>query len=411
VINGIQRVYDSPIPLQRFNQTTDPVKASQKNIPAGRVILLMILIGMAGVFIFLLTVEKGLETDRPDLNSGSVENVPGRDAEISPLATPIGQITASFGELEPISSLLVSQHSEIIAEEYFGSMRADRGHNIKSASKSILSILTGIAIDQGYLEGTHQTLEEFFPDYFANNPDSVKAGITIEDLLTMRSGLASTSRSNYGRWVTSPNWIEYVLDRPLQGLPGKDRIYSTGTTHLLAVILHKATGMNTLQFANKYLFDRMEIQVTGWDRDPQGYYLGGNNMAMRPRDMIKIGQLMIDVGEYEGEQLVSREWLVSSVIPVTGRRAGIDDYGYLWFTRSAGGNHMVYAFGSGGQYIMILPELEAVISVTTFNNGTSDWDYRRQLFNRIDREIIPWLEASWKTDGDPQSESPDHRFT
>src|SRR5690625_5458955 len=80
-------------------------------------------------------------------------------------------------------------------------MHADRGHNIKSASKSILSILTGIAIDQGYLEGTHQTLEEFFPDYFANNPDSVKAGITIEDLLTMRSGLASTSRSNDGRWV------------------------------------------------------------------------------------------------------------------------------------------------------------------------------------------------------------------
>src|SRR5690625_8034215 len=88
--------------------------------------------------------------------------------------------------------------------------------------------------------------------------------------------------------------------------------------------------MNTLQFANKYLFDTMEIQVTGWDRDPQGYYLGGNNMAMRPRDMIKIGQLMMDVGEYEGEQLVSREWLVSTVIPVTGRRAGIDDYGYLW---------------------------------------------------------------------------------
>src|SRR5690625_7508953 len=96
VINSIQMVNDSPIQLQRLNQTTDPVKASQKNIPAGRVILLMILIGMAGVFIFLLTVEKGLETDRPDLNSGSVENVPGRDAEISPLATPIGQITASF---------------------------------------------------------------------------------------------------------------------------------------------------------------------------------------------------------------------------------------------------------------------------------------------------------------------------
>src|SRR5690625_5757701 len=146
----------------------------------------------------------------------------------------------------------------------------------------------------------------------------------------MRSRLASTSRSCYGRWVTSPNWIEYVLDRPLQGTPEEDRIYSTGTTHLLAVILHKATGMNTLQFANKYLFDTMEIQVTGWDRDPQGYYLGGNNMAMRPRDMIKIGQLMMDVAEDEGEQLVSREWRGSSGVPATARAAGVDADGDLW---------------------------------------------------------------------------------
>src|SRR5690625_3822580 len=109
----------------------------------------MILIGMAGVFIFLLTVEKGLETDRPALHSGSVAYVPGRDAEISPLASSFAQTTASFGELEPISSLLVIHPTEIIAEESFGSMRADRAHNIKSASKSILSILTGIAIGQG----------------------------------------------------------------------------------------------------------------------------------------------------------------------------------------------------------------------------------------------------------------------
>src|SRR5690625_7240526 len=101
-------------------------------------------------------------------------------------------------------------------------MRADQGHNITSASKSILPILTGIAIDQGYLEGTHQTLEEFFPDYFANNPDSVKAGITIEDRLTMRSGLASTSRSNYGRWVASHNRIEEFLECAFTSRPGSD---------------------------------------------------------------------------------------------------------------------------------------------------------------------------------------------
>jgi len=296
----------------------------------------------------------------------------------------------------PISSMLISQHGELVAEEYFGSMHAGRAHNIKSASKSILSILIGIAIDKRYLEGVDQEIGEFFPEFFTENPDSVKASITIGDLLTMRSGLASTSRSNYGRWVTSNNWINYALDRPFVGEPGSDRIYSTGNTHLLSVILARASQMSALEFANRYLFVPMDIRVAGWDRDPQGYYLGGNNMALRPRDMIKIGQLMMDVGVYNGEQLVPEDWIVRSVEPVTGRRVGNNNYGYLWFRRMSAGYHVVYAFGSGGQYIMILPELEAVITVTTRNNtGQSTRNYRRQLFQILDREIIPNLEAAF----------------
>lgn len=296
----------------------------------------------------------------------------------------------------PINSLLISQHGELVAEKYYGRMNADRGNNIKSASKSILSILIGIAIDQGYLEGVHQTIEEFFPDYFISNPDSVKASITIEDLLTMRSGLASTSRANYGRWVTSNNWIHYKLNRPLQGVPGQDRIYSTGNTHLLAVILTRATGMNTLQFANRYLFNPMNIRITGWDRDPQGYYLGGNNMAMRPRDMVKLGQLMMDVGQYNGNQIVSKDWIIKSVEPVTGRITGVENYGYLWFRRMAGDFHMIFAFGNGGQYIMILPELDAILTITTRTETSEPTrNYRRQLFSVIDREIIPLLQAGY----------------
>lgn len=312
------------------------------------------------------------------------------------LMLQLDELTKPLNQLGPINGILVSQHGELVAEQYFGSMHANRGHNIKSVSKSVLSILVGIAIDNGYLEGVHQPIGEFFPEYFTSNPDSVKASITIEDLLTMRSGLASTSRANYGRWVSSSNWIRYALDRPLQGTPGVDRIYSTGNTHLLAVILHRATGMNTLQFANRYLFSPMNIRVTGWDRDPQGYYLGGNNMAMRPRDLVKIGRLMMEVGVYNGEQLVSKDWIITSVQPVTGRISGIEDYGYLWFSRSAGGYHMVYAFGNGGQYLMILPELDAVIAVTTRNDTSeSTRMYRRDLFHTIDSEIIPLLEMAY----------------
>jgi CubicO group peptidase (beta-lactamase class C family) len=322
-----------------------------------------------------------------------------REFDEEDLLLSVSTILGSLESSGPISSVLVSQHEELIAVHYFGTMHAGRGHNIKSASKSVLSILVGIAIDKGYLEGVDQPMGEFFPEYFDGNTQPEKAAITIEDLLTMRSGLASTSRANYGRWVTSNNWIRYALDRPLQGTPGRDRIYSTGNTHLLAVILHRATGMNTLQFANRYLFSPMDIRVTGWDRDPQGYYLGGNNMAMRPADMIKIGQLMMDVGKYNGEQLVSKEWIMRSVEPVTGRM-GQNNYGYLWFRRMAGEYHVVYAFGSGGQYIMILPELDAVISVTTRNETSGPTrNYRRELFSTLDREIIPLLETRARVNG------------
>ena len=347
---------------------------------------------------YLFISENGVSLGSGANLSAPDENTDVRPAPLDPsiLQHRLDILTEPMGSIGPINSLLISQHGELVAERYYGSMNSNRGNNIKSASKSVLSILIGIAIEQGYLEGVDQTIEEFFPEYFNSNPDSVKASITIEDLLTMRSGLASTSRANYGRWVTSNNWIRYKLDRSLQGVPGQDRIYSTGNTHLLAVLLTRATGMNTLQFANRYLFGPMDIKITGWDRDPQGYYLGGNNMAMRPRDMIKIGRLMMDVGNYNGEQLVSSDWVIKSVRPVTGRISGVEDYGYLWFQRSAGDYHMVYAFGSGGQYIMILPELDAILSVTTrTETNESTRNYRRELFNRIDREIIPLLEAGY----------------
>jgi len=306
-------------------------------------------------------------------------------------------ITTPLADIGPINSLLVSQHGDMVVEKYYGSMNANRGNNIKSASKSLLSILIGIAIDKGYLEGVDQPIGEFFPDYFDSNPDPIKASITIEDLLTMRSGLASTSRSNYGRWVTSNNWIHYKLNQPLRGVPGEDRIYSTGNTHLLAVILARATEMNTLQFAIRYLFGPMDIEITGWDRDPQGYFLGGNNMAMRPRDMVKMGQLMMNVGVYNGEQLVPKEWVIKSIEPVTGRIPGVENYGYLWFRRMSGNVHMIYAFGNGGQYIMIMPELDAVLTVTT-RSGTGEptRNYRRQLFTIIDQDIVPLLQAGYR---------------
>jgi CubicO group peptidase (beta-lactamase class C family) len=297
---------------------------------------------------------------------------------------------SSLETIGPINSILISKNNEIIAEQYFRGMNSSRTHNIKSASKSILSILIGIAIDKGYIGNLDDTIDLYFPEHFRQNPDSIKQSITIRDLLTMRGGLESTSGRNYGGWVMSSNWVNTKLNRPLVGTPGVDRIYSTGTTHLLSAILTKASGLSTLAFSNTYLFNSMGIQMGGWDRDPQGYYLGGNNMALRPRDMIKIGQLMMDVGVYNGNQLVSKEWVVQSVIPLTGRLRDVN-YGYLWFRKMSGDYHMVYAWGNGGQFIMILPEIRVVIAVTSQNIVSVPRSYRLELMRLLDTEIIPYI--------------------
>lgn len=297
-----------------------------------------------------------------------------------------------------VQSLIIQKNDEIIYEKYRGSIDGDEPTNIKSASKSVLSLLVGIAIDKGYLESVDQTIGEFFPDYFDDNPDSAKAAITIQDLLTMRSGLETTSFYNYGRWVLSDNWVEFTLDQPFVEQPGGQMVYSTGTSHLLSVILTKATGMSTRVFANEYLFEPMDIQIGGWDRDPQGYYMGGNNLAIAPLDLLKLGELMMNVGKYNGQQLISKEWILESVQVYTRSNYNPYNYGYMWWRRPVGNYQLFFAWGNGGQYIMILPELDAVISITSdLGRSSGSRQYQDQIFDFLRDTIIPFIEETEPT--------------
>ncbi|MEX0594010.1 MAG: serine hydrolase, partial [Balneolaceae bacterium] len=274
----------------------------------------------------------------------------------------------SISATAPVNSFLIRHQGETIAEHYIGSMNAGSYHNIKSASKSLLSLWVGIAIEQEYLESVDESIAPWFPEYFDANPDSPKADITIRDLLTMQTGLASTSGHNYGTWVMSGNWVRYALERPLTGTPGVDRVYSTGTTHLLGVILARASGMTLRAFAEQYFFDPLGISVGGWDRDPQGNSMGGNNLALRPIDLLTIGEMVMHLGEYEGRQIVPASWIREAIRPYSGR-GRVHDYGYLWFRRMAGPWHEVYAWGNGGQFLKIYPELETVVVITSREGG------------------------------------------
>ena len=291
-----------------------------------------------------------------------------------------------------VESLIIQKESQIIAEHYRGSMNRNRHVNIKSASKSVLSLLIGIAIEQEYIAGADEPIGTYFPDYFEQNPDSVKESVTIKDLLTMRSGFETTSFRNYGRWVLSDNWWRFALNQPMIEQPGGEMIYSTGTSHLLSVILTRASGMSTLDFANQYLFSAMNIRIGGWDRDPQGYYMGGNNMAMTPTDMLKTGQLLLDNGRFNGIQLIPEYWIQQSIAVYTRSNFNPYDYGYMWWLKSVNQYDAIFAWGNGGQYIIILPELDTVLSITSNLNNSGSRQYQRQIFRFLGDVIIPFLE-------------------
>ncbi len=295
----------------------------------------------------------------------------------------------------PIKSFMVQQDGELLIEEYRNDMHAGRTTNIKSASKSIMSLLVGIAIEQGHLRGVKQNIGEFFPDYFKTHADPEKQSITIQDLLTMRAGLASTSRDNYGRWVLSKNWVEFVLRQPLIEKPGGEMVYSTGSTHLLSAILTRATGMSTRAFAKKYLFGPLQISIGGWDRDPQGNYMGGNNLALSPSALLKIGTMVMNEGVYRQKQIVPRDWITESMQIYTRSHFNPYDYGYLWWQRELDGYTVQFAWGNGGQYIMMLPALKTVVAITSNSESRiKSRASRQRLFNFIENRLIRYLELN-----------------
>jgi CubicO group peptidase (beta-lactamase class C family) len=243
--------------------------------------------------------------------------------------------------------------------------------NIKSASKSVISALVGVAIERGHIKTVQQPIADYFPE-LRKDADPRKQKITIEDLLAMRSGLESTSFNNYGEWVRSRNWVRYVLDRPLIGDPGGDLEYSTGSTHLLSAILTKATRKSTWQFAQEVLGTPLGITIARWPRDPQGIYFGGNEMLMTPRQMLAFGELYLNNGRAKGRQVVPADWVETSCKGRGRSRFNPDQlYGYGWWLRDFAGEEACFGWGYGGQYILVFRNHGLVI-VTTSSTTVSD---------------------------------------
>jgi CubicO group peptidase (beta-lactamase class C family) len=278
----------------------------------------------------------------------------------------LDSVYARAAELPRLRSLLVFQRDTLRRERYFHGARAEQPANIKSASKSVISALVGIAIARGRLRDVRQPLGELLPAE-TRGLDSARTAITVEDLLTMRAGLRSTSFETYGEFVSSRNWVRHVLTRPVVAARGEGApmIYSTGSTHLLSAVLTRTTGQSTWAFGRRALAP-LGIRLRSWTTDPQGVYFGGNEMRMTPREMLAFGRLYLDGGRaLDGTQILPRAWIDSSwVVRTTSGWSG-NDYGYGWWIRRSHGHPVYFAWGYGGQFIFVVPDASMVVVATS----------------------------------------------
>ena len=244
-------------------------------------------------------------------------------------------------------------------ENYFAPnwMVSGGRHKVYSATKSIISLLIGIAIEMGYIDNLSQTLYEFLEDYWDPGYDVRKKDITIRHLLLYTSG--------FPIGTDAQPYIEESLDEPLSFDPGTDWLYSSTGCILLSAIINITTGMKTSEFAREYLFEPIGISQEDWEwvEDWQGIANGGNGLSFTPRAMAKIGILCLNNGSWDGNQVVPKEWINESTSTVSGfyEEVGFgEDYGYLWWFLPG----YYLASGADGQYIAVIPEYDIVVIFT-----------------------------------------------
>ncbi|MGQ0732793.1 MAG: serine hydrolase domain-containing protein [Acidobacteriota bacterium] len=305
------------------------------------------------------------------------------------LAAALEPAGAAAAALPRLRSLLVSWRGDLVLERYYHGARATTPANVKSVSKSVISALVGIAVARHLIPGVDQPIVEYFPE-LARDRDARKRAITIEDLLTMRSGLESTSGRGYGAWVQSPNWVRYVLARPATGAPGQRVEYSTGSSHLLSAIVTKAAGMSTWRFAQEQLAKPLGFSLAPWMQDPQGVFFGGNEMVMTPRQMVAVGELYARRGRVGDRQLLPASWIDRTIVPRGRSRWGSDrEYGYGWWIRELGGYATYYAWGYGGQFIFVVPDLDLVVVTSSRSDVSRERrDHNDAIYDIVGRLIV-----------------------
>ncbi len=275
------------------------------------------------------------------------------------------EVTARIqSEAPSLSAMVVAFGGNLLYEYYADGFLAHQTTDIWSSTKSITGTAIGIAIDDGLLS-LESRLGDLIPDQIPEGADAVVQDITVRNILTMRGGWLWDGTVDYANTDNAGNWAQRTLTLPMEAAPGELFTYNSGGTHVLSAVLQSLTGQTLRAFAQERIFGPMGVEIADWRESPQGESAGGWGLTITPREMAKYGYLMLNGGQWDGEQLVSAGW-VSQATQFQSDSTGTNDfglgtgYGYHWWLADIAGFPAFFALGDGESCIYVVPGLDLV---------------------------------------------------
>ena len=292
------------------------------------------------------------------------------DRQPLPRATPESQGVSSAGiqkyietadrEVDSMHSFMLVRHGQVVAEAWWAPESAEKPHVLWSLSKSFTSMAVGLAADDGKLSLDDRVLD-FFPEDAPSEASKNLRAMRIRDLLTMNAG-----HQDELNWRAEPHWAKAFLAHPVPHKPGTHFRYNTPATYMCSAIVQKVTGETVVGYLTPRLFEPLGIDKPRWDESPQGESIGGYGLYLKTEDIAKFGQLLLQDGQWEGEQLLPRAWIemATSKQVANGSNPESDweqGYGFqFWMCR----HNAFRGDGKDGQFCLVLPELDAVVAIT-----------------------------------------------
>jgi CubicO group peptidase (beta-lactamase class C family) len=356
--------------------------------------------------ILILSLLVGCGSSKDDLNSIDYTPLVRDDW---PVSTPeeqglnsvlVSEMYLNASEQETLYSLIVIKNGYLVAEEYFNEGSVEQKDRLQSVTKSFTSALVGIALEQGCLSSVDQKMLDFFPEVANEITDPRKEQITVRNLLEMRSGYPNEEDAQ-ALWdgLLSGYYPPLIEGFPLVSAPGTKFHYSNLSSNWLGIIIDRSCGMNLKAYAEENLFSHLDVEPGEWGQDAEGHNNGCGDLHLTARDAAKFGLLYLNDGVFDGKQIIPSGWVDESLQTYSVNEAFVKKvgdfrdigYGYQWWSANAGNYHVNFAWGHGGQLIVLVDELDMVVVTTSYpfwlEHNDQSWKYEKAIITMVSEFI------------------------